>query len=124
MFEEVLQNYRYNVVSVNNVLFDFNIAEFPLMNLNDLITITISWEIWVNPKIKDKALYIIGYGHIKIFLDRYYAYLALIKIDLSTSANKKLKVLNALLEGKINTDDYEDGEIINQPVGVFFPMQE
>lgn len=39
MFEGVLQNYRYCVVKSNNVMVDFTIAEFPLMNLNDLITI-------------------------------------------------------------------------------------
>lgn len=36
-FYGVLQNVRYNIVRANNVLFDFTIGDFHLMNVNDLI---------------------------------------------------------------------------------------
>lgn len=39
LFEGVLKNYRYSVVRANNILFEFTIADFPLMNLNDLIMV-------------------------------------------------------------------------------------
>lgn len=38
LFEGVLQNFRYNVVRENSVLFEFTITDFPHMNMSDLIT--------------------------------------------------------------------------------------
>lgn len=40
MFEGVLQYYLYSVVRASNVMVDSTIANFSLMNLSDLITIT------------------------------------------------------------------------------------
>lgn len=40
MFEGVLQYYLYSVVRASNVMVDFTISNFSLMNLSDLITIT------------------------------------------------------------------------------------
>lgn len=37
LFEGLLQNFRFHVVCANNVASDFFVADFPLMNLNDLI---------------------------------------------------------------------------------------
>lgn len=90
------------------------------MNLNDLITITKILGDVSKSQVQDKALYIIGYGHIKSFLDCYFAHLALKNVDLSTVFNKKSKVSKALLKGKLKIDDYEDWEIANQPLGVVF----
>ena len=41
MFENLLQNFRYFVVRADNKPFDFSIADFPLMNLNDLIQVAL-----------------------------------------------------------------------------------
>lgn len=40
LFEGVWQNVRFNVLRVNNVLFDLTIADFPIMNVNNIITTT------------------------------------------------------------------------------------
>lgn len=40
LFGGFLQNFRYSVVRGNNVAFEFTIVDFPLMNLDDLITVT------------------------------------------------------------------------------------
>ena len=41
MFENLLQNFCYFVVRADNKPFDFSIADFPLMNLNDLIQVAL-----------------------------------------------------------------------------------
>lgn len=40
LFKGLLQNFHYSVFRANNVEFEFSIADFPLMNLNDLISVT------------------------------------------------------------------------------------
>lgn len=37
LFEGLLHTFRYKVVRANNMSFEFTIADFPLMNVNDLI---------------------------------------------------------------------------------------
>ncbi|CAI9280723.1 unnamed protein product [Lactuca saligna] len=98
LIEGVLKNYRYSLVRENNVLFDFTITDFPLMNLVDLVMIAKILGDLIKSQIHEKSSYIIGYGHIKCFLDCYYAYLALTYLDLSTAINKNLKVSKALLK--------------------------
>ena len=39
LFEGVLQNFRFQAVRANNVVFNFSVADFPLMNIHDLITV-------------------------------------------------------------------------------------
>ena len=40
LFEGVLQNICYHVIAANNTKFTFTVANFPLMNLNGLISVT------------------------------------------------------------------------------------
>ena len=40
LFDGILQHFRYVVVRGNNVFCHFSIVDFPLMNLNDLVTVT------------------------------------------------------------------------------------
>lgn len=120
MFKGVLQNNRYIDVREYSVLFDFTSDEFPLMNLNDLITIMKIMGNLGNNEVKYKTLYIIGYIHINGFLDCYLAHLALTDYEFTTAFNKNSKVPKSLLKLKINVDDYIDGEIINEPLGVVF----
>lgn len=37
-FEGLLQNFRYKVVYANNIPFEFTIENFPLINVNDLVS--------------------------------------------------------------------------------------
>lgn len=98
LFKVILQNYRYSVVWENNVLFDFTIFDFLLMNLNYLITATKILGDLIKYQIQDKTSYIIGYGHIKRFLDGYFAHLALTNIDLSIAFNRMSKVPKGFIE--------------------------
>lgn len=87
LFEGMLHNIRYNVVRANNVAFDITIADFPLMNVNGLITSAMLMGNLRKTQIIDKTTCILGYGHIKTILDAYFANLALIDIYLSTLFN-------------------------------------
>ncbi|CAH1453467.1 unnamed protein product [Lactuca virosa] len=121
-FEGLLQNFRYVVLRGNNVAFEFTIAYFPLINLNDLITVT---KILSNVDVSkitetNKDNFIIGFTHIKVFTGNYYDYLAIIDIELATTVKKPLKVPQSLLRGKLNINDFEDCKIIHQPLGVVF----
>lgn len=92
------------------------------MNLNNLITMTkILSQVHRSqiPKENCDAL-IIGYGHIKAFIDCYYSYLAEKDIDLAMTINKSSKVPKLFLRGNINIDEIEDGEIIHQLFWVVF----
>lgn len=40
LFECLLQNFRYIVVRANNMVFEFTISYFSLIDLNDLIMVT------------------------------------------------------------------------------------
>lgn len=92
MFEGVIQNDRYKVVRANNILFEFTIDDFPLINLNDLITFMKITGDFNNDQVQDRASYIIGYSHIKSIIDYYYAHLALTNFEYVTSFKKKPKV--------------------------------
>lgn len=39
IFEDTIPNNLYKVIRLDNTPFDFTISDFPLMNLNDLITL-------------------------------------------------------------------------------------
>lgn len=122
LFEGLLQHFGYVVARENNVVFEFTIADFPLMNLNDFTTVTKILRVVDVSKITEtnKDDFVNGFAYIKSFLDRYYDYLAIIVIDLSLAIKKTSKVPQSLLKGKLNIDDFEDTETIHQPRGVVF----
>ena len=92
MLEGVIQNCQYKVVKANKVLFHFTIADFPLINLNDLITIAKIMGDLNNYQVLDRSSYIIGYSHIKSFIDFYFDHLGLIDSEFVSSFIKKPKV--------------------------------
>ena len=79
VFENTIQNIKYVVARANGSICEFTIADFPLMNLYDLIQVALI--------LKDKSfLYLqntesnvfeLGVAHIKIFIENYYECLAL-----------------------------------------------
>lgn len=90
----------------NNVAFEFTIAYFPMMNLNDLITVK---KILCNVDVskvaqENRNAFIIGFAHIKTFLDSYYDYLAIKYIDLAMAVNKTSKVPQSLLKEKMKIE--------------------
>lgn len=92
------------------------------MNLNDLITVS---KILCNVDIsraaaKNRKAFIIGYTHIKSFIDCNYGYLAVNNIDLAMADNKTSKVPQSLLKGRLNINEFEDGEIIHKAISVVF----
>lgn len=120
IFEGVVQNYRYKVVRANYTLYKFTIVDFPLMNLNDLITVTKIMGDMNNDRVQDKASYIIRYSHIKSFINCYFVRLTLRDYKFTTSFKKKSKVPESISKGKLNIDDYAYGEIVNKRKGAVF----
>ena len=102
--------------------FEFTIDDFPLMNLNDHISITkilINEDVSKIPK-SNRNDFIIGFGHSKAFLESYYEYIAITNNDLALAIKKNVKVPQTLAKAKFNINEFEDGEIIHQPYGVVF----
>lgn len=69
--EGILQIFCYVVVRVNNVVCEFSVPDFPLMNLNNLVNVT---SILINVDVlklaKDKMDdFRIDFAHIKVFID-------------------------------------------------------
>ena len=62
----------------NNVVVYFSIADFPLMNLNDLIQVANILKDMDASKLQvtSKEVLHLGLGHIKLFIDNYYDCLA------------------------------------------------
>ncbi|CAH1416732.1 unnamed protein product [Lactuca virosa] len=86
--------------------------------MNDLVsTALLMGDLKYNDN-PDKITYVLGYGHLKTFLDDYFAHLALTDIDLSNHFNRRLKVPKALLKGKISIKDYDDVKIVHDHFGV------
>lgn len=122
LFEGLMQNFLYYVVRVDNVAFEFTDVDFPLVNVNDLIIISnILCYVDASQVAKgNRNTFIIGYGHIKAFIDCYYDYFAIIDIELAMEINKRSKVSKDLLKGRMSIEKFGDGEIIHKPFGVFF----
>ena len=82
------------MVRANNVVCDFSIADFPLMNLSDLINVTkILSSIDVsNLQVNNKDDFLMGFTHIKIFIDNYYDCLVVNEIKLAMVVNRISKV--------------------------------
>lgn len=94
LFEGLLLNFLYHAVRANNVACNFSVADFPLMNLDDLITVTnflISIDVL---KLLDsnKDDFLIGFTHIKVFIDNYFDCLAVTEIELAMAVNRTSKV--------------------------------
>lgn len=91
LFENMLQNFRYHVVRVNKVPFEFSIVDFPLKSLNDLIQVAYILKDIDASKLQNtsKEDLHLGFGHIKLFIDNYYDSLALTDVDLDASVGKE-----------------------------------
>lgn len=69
----------------NNTLCELTIADFPLINLNDLIIVTEILGYLNNDQVQDKSSYIIRYSHIKSFIDFYFDHLRPVDFEFVTS---------------------------------------
>ena len=117
-----MKNYRYHVVRANNVAFDFSVADFPLINLHDLLCVAKILK-FVNVsqlQVTNKDDFLLGFTHIKGFIDGYYGALSLTDIELATTFRKQIYVPQSMLRNQTNLKDYEDGEICLKPLGIVF----
>ena len=66
MFENMIKNFRYHFMRANNVTCDFSIADFPLMNLNDLVQVALILKDMDSLKLQGtrKEVLRLGLGHI------------------------------------------------------------
>lgn len=121
-FEDVLQNFCYHVVRVDNTTFDFSVANFPLMNLNDLIQLARILKGIDAMKLQgtSKDEYPLGLAHIKLFIDNYYDCLALTDVELALAMGKEITVHQSLLKSQANLKKCVDGEICLKPLGIVF----
>lgn len=97
LFEGLMHNFHYNVVRANSVVFEFTISNFTLKNLKDLIIISMILCDVDSSQLPEESWnsFIIGYDHIKAFIDCYCSYLA--KTDtVLAMAIKKHKMLQEL----------------------------
>ena len=92
LFEGLLQNYYYVFVRANNVVSELTIADFPLMNLNDLIQVAYILKNLDAHKLQNtsKDVLKLGLGHIKLFIDNYYDCLAMTDVELVATMEKEL----------------------------------
>ena len=118
----MLQNYRYFAVRANNVVFDFSVVDFPLMNLYDLLIIAKIFKSNDYSKLQqvNNKDFMISNENLKIFIDGYYGALASTDINLDTTLGKKVYVPNSRIKNQSLLKNYEDGEICLKPLGIVF----
>ena len=94
LFEGVSKNYRFQVIRANNVAVDFSMADFSLMNSNDLIYVAtiLKGTNVLKLQLSSIEYALIGFAHIKLFIDNYYEYHALIDVDLALAVGKQITV--------------------------------
>lgn len=92
------------------------------MNLNDLIGVAKILKGVDTSKlhITDKEDFLLGFSHIKLFLDNYYDCFAMIDVELALTLVKQVTVPQSLLKGAKNLKNYDDGEIFLKPLGIVF----
>lgn len=113
MFENLLQNYPYKVIRAYNSLCVFTIFDFSLIYLNDLI------KSLDDKQVADKRSYVVGYAYIKNLIDFHLSHLGLIDVEIAKDYKKPRKNPNAILD-VVDLEQYDDGEIILNPLGVVF----
>ncbi|CAI9281248.1 unnamed protein product [Lactuca saligna] len=85
LFEGLLQNFHYHVVRANNVVCDFSVVDFPLMNLNDIICVAniLSSVDVLKLQVNRKEDFLLSFAHIKLFKYNYYDSQALTDVELA-----------------------------------------
>lgn len=122
MFEGLLHNFRYHVVKENNVACDFSVVDFPYMNLNDLLNVEkiLSYVDVLKLQANKKEDFVIGFAHIKLFINDYYDCLGMTDVELALAMNRTVTVPQSMLKGQGSLKNFEDGEICLKPLGVVF----
>ena len=122
VFENTVQNIRYVVARANGNICEFTIADFPLMNLYDLLLVALllkdkSFSYLQNTEPEEFKL---GVAHIKIFIENYYECLALTDVELATTKGMEIKSPMAPSKTQAELKKYVDGEICSKPLGLVF----
>ncbi|KAL7586161.1 hypothetical protein Lser_V15G40639 [Lactuca serriola] len=122
LFEDMLQNFQYFVIRADDKQYDFTIADFPLMNCNDLIQVALILKHMEENKLKgsETDVFKVGFAHVKTYIDNYFDCLALTDEELANVLGREVKVpwedtltQSALLK-------YVVGEICLKPFGMVF----
>ena len=71
-------------------------------------------------QLNNKDDFMIGFAHIKVFINNYYDCLFVIDIELALAVNRNSKVPQSMMKGQVSLKDYVDGEIVHKPLGVVF----
>ncbi|KAL7604851.1 hypothetical protein Lser_V15G19577 [Lactuca serriola] len=122
LFENMLQNFRYFVIRADNKQYDFTIADFPLMNCNDLIQVALILKHMEENKLKgsETDVFKVGFAHVKTFIDNYFDCLALTDEELANVLGREVKVPweDTLTQSALSK--YVVGEICLKPFGMVF----
>lgn len=98
---------------------EFTIANFPLMNLNDLITLAYMIKTLDDKYVTNKKVYVIGYAYLKNYIDFYFAHLGLFDFEITKTYNKPEKNPKTTIDD-VDLEQYDDGEILLKALGVVF----
>lgn len=104
LFENFLQNFRYQVGNADNVVTDFSVADFPLMNLNGLIQVARILKGVDHMKLQgtSKEGFVLGHAHVKLFIDNYYDCLALSDIEMELAIRRKVTVSQSIQKNSLS----------------------
>ncbi|KAL7602722.1 hypothetical protein Lser_V15G16687 [Lactuca serriola] len=122
MFEDMLQNFRYFVIRADNKQYDFTIADFPLMNCNDLIQVALILKHMEENKLKgsEADVFKVGFAYVKTYIDNYFECLARTDEELANVLGREVKVPweDTLTQSALSK--YVVGEICLKPFGMVF----
>ncbi|KAL7601073.1 hypothetical protein Lser_V15G24877 [Lactuca serriola] len=122
LFEDMLQNFRYFVIRADNKQYDFTVADFPLMNCNDLIQVALILKHMEENKLKgsETDVFKVGFAQVKTYIDNYFDCLALTNDELANVLGREVKVPweDTLTPSALSK--YVVGEICLKPFGMVF----
>ncbi|KAL7607148.1 hypothetical protein Lser_V15G19426 [Lactuca serriola] len=122
LFEDMLQNFRYFVIRADNKQYDFTVADFPLMNCNDLIQVAMILKHMEENNLKgsETEVFKIGFAHVKTFIDNYFDCLALTDEELANVLGREVNVPWEETLSQSALSKYVVGEICLKPFGMVF----
>ncbi|CAI9300099.1 unnamed protein product [Lactuca saligna] len=71
-------------------------------------------------QVMNKEDFLIGFAHLKVFIDGYYGSLALTGFELALTLGKHVTVPQSMLKSQATLKNFEDGEICLKPLGIVF----
>ncbi|CAI9303282.1 unnamed protein product [Lactuca saligna] len=117
--EKMVDRRRYKVIQADQSVCEFPLADFPLMNLNGLITLAYLIKSMEDKAVIDKNKFCVGMSICHNHIDCYLEHLGLSDFEITKKYNKPGKNPKTKIDN-VDLEQFEDVKIILKRLGVVF----